>query len=91
MLIADNIIIRSVIMPSPDQIGAKELTEDCMPKPIFSNRDFNMRQGADPDTAERLALKVLSLESEVKGLKQYMENIFAGHVLIDGQFRKITL
>jgi len=50
-------------------------------------RDILGRRENDP--AQSLGLRISKLEEQVSELTTYLKLIFDGHVLIDGQFRKI--
>jgi len=55
--------------------------------PDATFRSFNMN---DKDRQRLLEENIASLELRVSDLTFYMKSIFDGHVLIDGQFVKIT-
>ena len=46
---------------------------------------------SDKERQKILEENIASLELQVSELTDYIKSVFDGHVLIDGQFRKITI
>ena len=68
------------------------------PKDIFKDKIIEQndyRGGFIPDkrtnSNDELVLRVELLETEILYLKHLMQHTFDGHVLIDGQFKKISV
>ncbi len=55
-----------------------------------SEAEFKPFSMSDKERYDLLEENVASLELQVSDLTAYIKSVFDGHVLIDGQFRKIT-
>ena len=59
-------------------------------EPANKAAEFKAFSMSDKERMDLLERNVASIELQISELKEYISNIFDGHVLIDGKFRKIT-
>jgi hypothetical protein len=59
-------------------------------EPVNKAAEFKPFSMSDKERMDILERNIASIELQISELKEYISNIFDGHVLINGQFRKIT-
>ena len=83
-------------MPDPSQIDPrwkkKELPVGAKQKGIFGDDDTptEFLGGFRGPQKQDYTQEIIDLTERVKSLENLIKSIFDGHVLINGQFRKIT-
>ena len=83
-------------MPDPDQIDprwkrkvlTKEEAKEIMKDPYVEN----FQGGFIPSyKSQDYSTEINNLTERIENLERLLKNIFDGHVLIDGKFKKITV
>lgn len=83
-------------MPTPEQIDPrwkkKDLPIGARQKGIFGDNDTpaEFLGGFKGQQKQDYTQEIKDLTGRVESLENYIKSIFDGHVLINGQFRKIT-